>query len=256
MRLCDVLSKPPKSEFVQVEGFLINKAGKVGQKVDLDVGNIGLNYFCLNCEDMRTIYSKGHLSCIFVNKSLISIDCVLSCVCGATVEVWFLVECKGDITVASPQIRILKKTEKLSDKVKISSGSKYGKYEQLLNKADLAYKEGLGAGSLIYLRKIYEQIAVQAADSAGIQKTDASGNRKRFKTLLKEVDAKWKIIPLQFSNNRYTLFEELSNVVHGEYDEDLALSKYSSLRCLIVGVLENVINNEAYAQEMKNLGWK
>ena len=70
------------------------------------------------------------------------------------------------------------------------------------------------------------------------------------------MDAKWKIIPLQFSNNRYTLFEELSNVVHGEYDEDLALSKYASLRCLIVGVLENVINNEAYSQEMKNLGWK
>lgn len=33
MRLCDILSKPPKPEFVQVEGFLINKAGEVGQLV-------------------------------------------------------------------------------------------------------------------------------------------------------------------------------------------------------------------------------
>ena len=98
MRLCDVLSKPVSSEFIQIEGCLINKAGKIGQKVDLHAGTVGLNYFCKHCDDMRTFYSKGTLSCIFVNKSLISIDCVLSCICGSSVQVWFLVECDGDIT--------------------------------------------------------------------------------------------------------------------------------------------------------------
>lgn len=255
MRLCDVLSKPVKSDFVQVEGFLVNKSGRVGQKVDLTVGTVGLNYFCQNCEDMRTFYSKGNLSCVFVNKSLISIDCVLSCACGATAQVWFLIECNGDITSADPKIRILKKSEKLSDGVRISSGSRYGQFETLLDKADLAYQEGLGAGAIIYLRKAYEQIAVQAADAAGIDRNDSSGHRKKFKTLLKEVDNKWNIIPRQFSENRYTLFEELSNVIHGDYNEDLALHKYVSLKRLIIGVLDNVISNQELAHEIENLGW-
>lgn len=255
MRLCDVLSKPVKAEYDQVEGFLVNKSGRLGQKVDLAVGTVGLNYFCQNCEDMRTFYSKGNLSCIFVNKSLISIDCVLSCACGATVQAWFLIECNGDITSASPEIRILKKTEKLSDGVKINSGSKYGQFEALLAKADRAYQERLGAGAIIYLRKAYEQIAVQAADAAGIDRNDPSGHRKKFKTLLKEVDNKWNIIPRQFSENRYTLFEELSNVIHGDYDEDMALHKYASLKRLIIGVLDNVVSNEELAQEIENLGW-
>ena len=34
MRLSDVLSKPPGKEYVQIDAFLQNKAGKVGQKVD------------------------------------------------------------------------------------------------------------------------------------------------------------------------------------------------------------------------------
>ena len=255
MRLSVVLSKPATAEYVQVEGFLVNKSGKIGQKVDLNVGTIGLNYFCEKCEDMRTFYSKGNLSCVFVNKSLISIDCVLSCVCGATAQMWFLIECDGDITSVAPKVRIIKKSEKLSDGVKLSSRSSYGEYEALINKADQAYREGLGAGAIVYLRKAYELIAVQVADSANIEKKDKSGNRKKFKTLLKEVDTKWNIIPKQFSEKRYTLFEELSNIVHGSSDEEIALSKDQSLRLLIVGVIENVIKNQEFAAEIGNLGW-
>lgn len=33
MRLSDVLSKPPKQEFVQTDGFLLNKKGIIGQQV-------------------------------------------------------------------------------------------------------------------------------------------------------------------------------------------------------------------------------
>ena len=69
------------------------------------------------------------------------------------------------------------------------------------------------------------------------------------------MDNKWNIIPKQFSENRYTLFEELSNVVHGEYDEEIALQKYTSLRRLINGVIDNVISNQEFATEIENLGW-
>ena len=34
MRLSDVLSKPPKDNYIQIEGFLQNKKGTVGQKVE------------------------------------------------------------------------------------------------------------------------------------------------------------------------------------------------------------------------------
>lgn len=255
MRLGDVLSKPVKAEFIQVDGFLTNKAGRMGQKVDLDIGVVALNYFCQNCEDIRTFYSRGGLSCIFVNKSLISIDCVLSCVCGSTVQVWFLVECDGDITSTAPKVRIIKKTEKLSENVKVCFGNNYGDFDNLINKADHAYQEGLGAGAIVYLRKAYELIAIQAADCANIAKTNEIGNRKKFKTLLKEVDNKWNIIPKQFSENKYRLFEELSEIIHGNYDEEMALNKYQSLRRLIVGVIDNVIRNQEISIEIKNLGW-
>lgn len=255
MRLSDVLSKPLIDEYVQIEGCLVNKSGKIGQKVDLDIGTIALNYFCENCGDVRTFYSKGKLSCIFVNKRLISIDCVLSCICDSTVQIWFLVESDGDITSVAPRVRILKKMEKLSSKVRKSNPIYQGKFSIYLNKADRAFQEGLGAGSIIYLRKIYELIAIEAADASGIDKKDNRGNGKRFKTLLKEVDRKWSIIPRQFSENQYKLFEELSNVIHGDYDEEIALNKYVSLRKLISGVLDNTIKNIDYAREIKKLGW-
>lgn len=54
MRLSDVLSKPPKTEYKQVEGFLVNKQGNVGQMVKLQVGTVSLNYFCERCQDLRT----------------------------------------------------------------------------------------------------------------------------------------------------------------------------------------------------------
>ena len=54
MRLSDVLSKAPQNEYTQVDGFVQNKQGKVGQKVDLSVGQVMLNYYCEHCEDSIT----------------------------------------------------------------------------------------------------------------------------------------------------------------------------------------------------------
>ena len=61
MRLSSVLSKPPKPLFEPVDGFLMGKQGNLGQKVDLDVGTVALNYYCETCDDLRTFYSKGKL---------------------------------------------------------------------------------------------------------------------------------------------------------------------------------------------------
>lgn len=56
--------------------------------------------------------------------------------------------------------------------------------------------------------------------------------RKTFKELLTEVDEKCAIIPVEFSNNGYKLFGKLSDVVHGEYDEEIALE--NSVRFIVL----------------------
>ena len=142
MRLGDVLSKVPKREYIQVDGFLLNKKGNVGQQVALEVGQVALNYFCTQCEDVRTFYSTGKLSSIFVNGQLISIDCVLSCGCKATVQAWFLVESEDDICGLAPKVRILKRSEKLSDAVKINT-NQYGDLRYYLTKPSKPIEMGL-----------------------------------------------------------------------------------------------------------------
>lgn len=255
MRLSDVLSKPQSEEYVQVDGFLQNKKGLPGQKVDIDVGKIALNYFCVICSDLRTFYSDKGLSCIFVNKNVISIDCVLRCGCGNSVPVWFLVESKDNITGQSPEIRILKRNVKLSENVKVNT-AQFGEFTSLLDKAKQAYSDGLGAGSIVYLRKVFEIITIQTAKAMNIgYRQHEDGNPKNFSDLLKKVDEKCSIIPSEFSANGYQLFKELSNVVHGEYDENLGLIKFEPLYRLIIGILENVKNHNELVEAKRALGW-
>lgn len=256
MRLSDVLSKPPNKEYVQIDAFLSNRSGKTGQKVDISVGRIALNYFCSSCDDIRTFVSGEKLTCIFANKNLISIDCVLTCsICGAVVPVWFLVESKDDITEQVPKVRILKKTVKLSEKVR-ATDARYGEFTVLLDKAEQAYSDGLGAGSIVYLRKIFEKITIRTAQNVGIQyKQYENGNPKNFSDLLKRVDEECAIVPKEFSANGYKLFRELSSVVHGEYDEEAGLNNFEALHRLVIGILENVINHRELLDAMTVLGW-
>lgn len=254
MRLSDVLSKPSQKEYIQVDGFVQNKQGKVGQKVDLSVGEVRLNYYCKQCEDWRTFQSQRNLSCIFVDKHLISIDSVLTCGCGANVPIWFLVESENDITSQAPKIRILRKSERLSEKVRINS-LKYGEIALLLDKAELAYRNGLGAGAIVYLRKIFEIVIIETAQSKGIPIHNNRGKRLDFKTMLNNVEEQCHVIPFEFSKNGYKLFGELSDVVHGEYDENLGLAKFEPLHRLVIGILDNVKNSGELQNAKKALGW-
>ncbi len=254
MRLSDVLSKQPQ-DYKQVDDFLTGKKGAVGQQAKIDVGNIALNYFCKRCDDLRTFRSNGKLTAIFINKSLISIDAVLSCDCGATVQTWFLVECNKDITEASPLVRILKKTERMSENVR-ESNNDYGDFSELLSKAQKAYKEGLGAGALVYLRKVFETVTVQTANAINIEYAKFSdGNPKNFSDLLKRVDQQSSIIPQEFSEDGYRLYRELSGVVHGNFNEELGLRKFDPLYRLVVGILDNVNSKQEFQEAKAALGW-
>ena len=254
MRLSDVLSKNPTLDFKQVEGFLGKTVLPTGKQRKVKVGKIALNFYCKNCLEVRTFLSNEEIYCIGVNEHLVSIDSVLTCHCGAKVQVWFLVDCDGSINGISPEVRILKKSEKLSSDV-LTDNEQYGDFSKLLEKAHIAHREGLGAGAVIYLRKIFEQITTQSATASGIDCLNSNGRRKNFKALLEEVDAKSSIIPREFSVNSYRLFRELSEILHGDYNEDSAIAKYESLNRLIVGILENIKNNSELNKAIENLGW-
>ena len=73
---------------------------------------------------------------------------------------------------------------------------------------------------------------------------------------------KCHIIPKEFSETGYRLFSELSEVVHGNSDEETSLKKYSALKRLVIGILDNVKNNETLIknseeilQKIRELGW-
>lgn len=259
--MSDVLSKPPTMEFKQVEGFIGEKALTTGRQREIKNCTVLLNYYCKICTDVRTFKSKSSVYCIGVDEHMISIDCVLTCHCGASVQIWFLVDSEVGteenpmhIHDRAPAIRILKRSEKMSADVLIDR-ERYGDFSILLEKAQRAHRDGLGAGSIVYLRKIFEQITTEMAKTVGISSLNQKNKRKPFKKLLEEVDLQCSIIPSEFSANGYRLFGDLSNIVHGEYDEELALSKYDSLHRLIVGILDNVRNSDELKHAIGALGW-
>lgn len=256
MRLSEVLSSPQTNDFVQVDSFLDKKLSTGKQKC-VDVGRIRSTYFCNHCNNLMTFATRenGKLYCIGVSDTQISIDCVLECtICKTPVKKWFLIESKDKIYYSAPEVRILKQSEYLSDDVMLENRCPVS-FGILLDKAQHAYYEKLGAGAAIYLRKIFEQITVKSANANSIDTKKPNGLRKNFSDLLKEVDQTVHIIPAEFSANGYRLFGELSNILHNDYDECIALEKYKDLRRLVCGILDNIRNNEEMLVALERLGW-
>lgn len=229
-----------------------------GDFVEIDAGRIALNFYCKNCEDSRTFMSPEKLHALIINENLISIDASLQCpICKTEIQVWFLLEVK-DMFSEEPKVKILKRTEKLSKNVSELRANAFGIYTDLLEKAMRASREGFGAGAIIYLRKVFEQVTSEVAKASGISTTFVTKKnkiqRKNFKELLTEVDKKCSIIPTEFSNNGYKLFGKLSDVVHGEYNEEIALEKFSAFYRLVTGVIENIRRKDEFRDALQSLG--
>ena len=254
MRLSGLLSREPFKEYCQVDGFLDQKL-KCGKQRKIEVGRITLPFYCKICEDTLTFASVNeNLICTGVNDRSVSIDTILKCPrCNAIVPVWFLIGSYEDaIAMQNPKIRILKRSYKLFDNVDINK-DKYGNYSELLEKADRAYNDELGSGAIIYLRKVYEQIVTETAKVYGINMTTAKGYRRKFGDLLEEVNNEAAIVPIEFTKDKYTLFKSLSNVIHGEYNEEMALKQYPAFHRLVIGILDNINNNKELLEAVKEL---
>jgi len=280
MTLSRLLSKPPSTDFQQVDTFCFPEEEEssglgedcgssdedcydapiqAGQYIPIETGTISLNYYCTDCDDVRTFNSDKEqgLHGIAVNPQMISIDCILQCTCGSVVHAWYLVETEHDFRNRSPNVRILHFREKLSENVKLQSGQ-YGEFAEWLEKAKQAHRDGLGSGAVIYLRKIFESITYNIAKVNNIPvKKHKDGKTKRlsFYEILKEVDEKHAIIPTTFSENGYMLFSELSEIIHGDGSEDKALEYFGALYTLVTGVLDNIKQKDELKDAVQKFNW-
>jgi hypothetical protein len=271
MRLSSILSDSSKSHgdveaFIDTEKYttLEEEASddltyiSAGDFIDIQIGKINLPFHSTICEDSIIFASPKKLHCLIVNPNLISIDCELKCTdfddkndrcktCTPYVQAWFLVE-SDDIFENTPKVNLIKQNYKLPDHIKLPIETE-DKFSEWLGKAEIAYKERLGAGAIIYLRSVFEKITHDVAETAGIKTIGKNDKAVPFRNILEAVDAQCSIIPTVYSQNGYDLFSKLSEIAHGNSDEATALRKYEALRRLVIGIIENVKKKN---EEIKN----
>lgn len=224
-----------------------------GDFIDIQIGKITLPFYSTKCNDSVSFVSPKNLHCLIISEKMISIDCQLQCMdyddsnqackeCSHCIQAWFLVGA-DDIFSATPNVYLIKQNFKLPANIKLPVETE-DKFTEWLAKAEIAHKERLGAGSVIYLRSILEQITIKVGNDAGVDIYQPNGRTKPFNQVLQAVDAQCSIIPTIYSDNGYKLFQKLSEIAHGNSDEETALKEYEPLRRLVVGVIENVRKNE------------
>ena len=148
-----------------------------------------------------------------------------------------------ELSTKSSNVHVIKQSFTLPEHIKLPVETE-DKFSEWLTKAEIAHKERLGAGAVIYLRSILEQITIEVGKNAGADIYTPKGRTKPFNQVLQAVDEKCAIIPVIYSDNGYKLFQKLSEIAHGNSDEDTALREYEHLRRLVVGVMENVRKKE------------
>ena len=224
-----------------------------GDFIDIQIGKITLPFYSTKCNDSVSFVSPKNLHCLIISEKMISIDCQLQCMdyddsnqackeCSHCIQAWILVGA-DDIFSATPNVYLIKQNFKLPANIKLPVETE-DKFTEWLAKAEIAHKERLGAGSVIYLRSILEQITIKVGNDAGVDIYQPNGRTKPFNQVLQAVDAQCSIIPTIYSDNGYKLFQKLSEIAHGNSDEETALKEYEPLRRLVVGVIENVRKNE------------
>lgn len=187
MRLSDLLSKAPLQEEAQVEGFLGARRMPWGTHKVIEVGKVAINFKCKACGDVRTYLSGDKLSCLVVGERIVSIDACLRCpACQSAVEAWFLVVSRDDLYDQAPVVRLERYVENRRG-VASRLGIGAGDFDELLERAQLAYEQQLGAGSMIYLRQIFEALTLEVAQAAHMPTRRRNGRRKPFRELLEEV---------------------------------------------------------------------
>ncbi|HBG7070893.1 hypothetical protein ACWJXL_08615 [Clostridioides difficile] len=229
-----------------------------GDFIEIQIGTINLPFYSTICQDSNSFISPKKLHCLIINEKMISIDCQLKCTdfdtenpkcrqCNPYIQAWFLIEA-DDIFANTPNVNLVKQNFKLPENIKLSIEIE-DKYSEWLAKAEIAHKERLGAGAIIYLRSVFEKITHEVGLNAGVKIRDKNGKILNFREVLQRVDSECSIIPPIYAENGYDLFIKLSEIAHGNSDEMTALKEYEPLRRLVIGIIENVRRKN---EEIKN----
>lgn len=229
-----------------------------GDFIEIQIGTINLPFYSTICQDTNSFISPKKLHCLIINEKMISIDCQLKCTdfdkenakcqkCNPYIQAWFLIEA-DDIFANTPNVNLVKQNFKLPENIKLSIEIE-DKYSEWLAKAEIAHKERLGAGAIIYLRSVFERITHEVGLNAGVKIRNKNGKILNFREVLQRVDSECSIIPSIYAKNGYDLFSKLSEIAHGNSDEMTALKEYEPLRRLVIGIIENVRRKN---EEIKN----
>lgn len=229
-----------------------------GDFIEIKIGTINLPFYSTICQDSNSFISPKKLHCLIINEKMISIDCQLKCTdydkenskcrqCNPDIQAWFLIEA-DDIFANNPNVHLVKQNFKLPENIKLPIEMD-DKYSEWLAKAEIAYKERLGAGAIIYLRSAFEKITQEVGLSAGVTIKNDKDKFLNFREVLQRVDSECSIIPPIYAENGYELFSRLSEIAHGNSDEETALKEYDALKRLVFGIIENVRRKN---KELKN----
>lgn len=109
---------------------------------------------------------------------------------------------------------------------------------QLLAQAERAYRNSLGAGAMVYVRKAYETLLFRVLDERSIDRPNT------FKQLLRCADDAAHIVPAALSDKAYGLFGEISDIVHGDTNDEWGLSKFENLRDVFTHILSHILEKE------------
>lgn len=229
-----------------------------GDFIEIKIGTINLPFYSTICQDSNSFISPKKLHCLIINEKMISIDCQLKCTdydkenskcrqCNPDIQAWFLIEA-DDIFANNPNVHLVKQNFKLPENIRLPVEMD-DKYSEWLAKAEIAYKERLGAGAIIYLRFAFEKITQEVGLSAGVTIKNDKDKFLNFREVLQRVDSECSIIPPIYAENGYELFSRLSEIAHGNSDEETALKEYDALKRLVFGIIENVRRKN---KELKN----
>lgn len=255
MRLSELLSRAPGTVPRQVEGFLDNRTLSWGKHRKIKVGRVFHNFHCKQCDAQRTFQTGDELYCLGLEDNRVSVDATLKCIeCGAAVEAWFLLSSDDDISGQAPVVRIDRYSENLrdhADRVDVPAGQ----FADMIKRALVAHETQLGAGAMIYLRKILESITFEVAEIVEVETLRQNGKRRPFREVLQDVNQKRQIMPQRYSSNGYQLFSELSEAIHGDSNEVDALQKFLPCMQLVLGVVEEVNRDNIFSRAIDELGW-
>lgn len=115
---------------------------------------------------------------------------------------------------------------------------RFPKEYQMLTQAERAYRSSLGIGAIVYIRKAYETLLHGVLDEHSIV------HPKTFRQLLSSADDVAHIVPDALNNKAYGLFGELSDIVHGNTEDEWGLEKFENLRDVFTLILDNILEKE------------